>query len=129
MKDQMNLERFGISASVQKTDQTSAKNLAKSLRKINDHLAAIADDEDQEEKELKEIKQEIQEKCQKLLARQKQIKQDRKKRAEERMLYLGERRAYMKELKALGFDIKGQDVAMIPQNASRKVEVLDQVEA
>jgi Skp family chaperone for outer membrane proteins len=103
----LDLQSMGISSSnLDASDIKNIKKIARELQKINSGLADLMDASDRDDEEIKAIKSEIKRKVASLLDRQKELKQNKKKRTEERLLMLGERRAHIKELKTYGVQPK-----------------------
>lgn len=120
---QYDLAKIGIS--VPKNIETSdVKKVIKKIASTNNAIVNLIDQDEKDIERMKEINQEIKEKCKRLLAEQKQIRAEKKARQEKKLLLLGERIAYFKEVKSLGLNVKEENLEQITSNAaSRKVLV------
>lgn len=121
----LNLKSLGITSS--KELSADVRKLIKQIAKINDEIVDLVNEDETDAARLKQIKAEIREKCKKLLEEQKEIKQDVKARVEKKLLLLGERNAYHKELKANGIETKKVSLSQISRAASSR-NVLAEVE-
>lgn len=105
-------------------DSQDVKKVIKKIASTNNAIVELIDQDEKDFERMKEINQEIKEKCKRLLAEQKQIRAEKKARQEKKLLLLGERIAYFKEVKSLGLNVKEENLEQITSNAaSRKVLV------
>ncbi len=105
-------------------DSQDVKKVIKKIASTNNAIVELIDQDEKDFERMKEINQEIKEKCKKLLAEQKQIRAEKKARQEKKLLLLGERIAYFKEVKSLGLNVKEENLEQITSNAaSRKMLV------
>lgn len=125
-ENKLDLNKFGINLP-KNTDSVELKKVIKKIAQINNQIVDLIDDEENDSDRLKQIKAEIKLKCAKLLEEQKKIRSKKEPRKENKMLLLGERNAYQKELKALGVSMKTEDVAKIAVNAASQ-KLLQEVE-
>jgi len=126
-ENKLDLHKLGINLP-KNTDSGELKKVIKKIAQINNQIVDLIDDDENDSERLKEIKSEIKAKCAKLLDEQKKIKASKKVRVENKLLFLGERNAYQKELKSLGVSMKTEDLAKIAVNAASQ-KVLLEVEA
>lgn len=111
-------------------DSQDVKKVIKKIASTNNAIVELIDQDEKDFERMKEINQEIKEKCKKLLAEQKQIRAEKKARQEKKLLLLGERIAYFKEVKSLGLNVKEENLEQITSNAaSRKMLVEAEVSA
>lgn len=109
-------------------DSQDVKKVIKKIASTNNAIVELIDQDEKDFERMKEINQEIKEKCKKLLAEQKQIRAEKKARQEKKLLLLGERIAYFKEVKSLGLNVKEENLEQITSNAaSRKMLVEEEV--
>jgi len=105
-------------------DSQDVKKVIKKIASTNNAIVELIDQDEKDFERMKEINQEIKEKCKRLLAEQKQIRAEKKARQEKKLLLLGERIAYFKEVKSLGLNVKEENLEQITSNAaSRKMLV------
>ena len=116
-ENKLDLYKLGINLP-KNTDSVELKKVIKKIAQINNQIVNLIDDEENDSERVKQIKSEIRQKCSKLLDEQKKIKSVKRIRIETKLLLLGERNAYQKELKALGVSLKTEDVAKIAVNAA-----------
>src|SRR5574343_167688 len=103
-------------------DSQDVKKVIKKIASTNNAIVELIDQDEKDFERMKEINQEIKEKCKRLLAEQKQIRAEKKARQEKKLLLLGERIAYFKEVKSLGLNVKEENLEQITSNAaSRKM--------
>jgi uncharacterized protein (DUF1810 family) len=120
---QFDLVKMGITLP-KNSDANDVKKVIKKIASINNAIVDLIDEDVKAESEMKDIYDQIKEKCKRLWTRQREIRQLKKVREEKKLLLLGERIAYFKELKALGANVKQEDLAQITNNAaSRKMLV------
>lgn len=120
---QFDLTKMGITLP-KNTDANDAKKIIKKIASINNAIVDLIDEDEEAENEMRDIYAQIKEKCKKLWNRQREIRQLKKMRQEKKLLLLGERIAYFKELKALGANVKQESLSQITtETASRKMLV------
>lgn len=124
-ENNLDLQKFGINLP-KNTDSVELKKVIKKIAAINNQVADLIDDETNDAERLKVIKNEIKEKCKKILEEQKEIRNRKKAFSEKKLMLLGERNAYKKELKALGVSMRSEELATITTNAASKKILLTQ---
>ncbi|MCE7856897.1 MAG: hypothetical protein DYG97_10185 [Ignavibacteria bacterium CHB3] len=119
------LAKIGISVP-KNIETTDVKKVIKKIASTNNAIVDLIDQDEKDFERMKEINQEIKEKCKRLLAELKDIRADKKARQEKKLLLLGERIAYFKEMKQLGLNVKQEDLAQITTNASSRKMLVGQ---
>lgn len=123
MSQNLDLQKLGINLP-KNTDSTELKKVIKKIASVNNQIVDLIDEEENDLERIKNIKAEIKQKCAKLLDEMKSLRNKKKVFTENRLLLLGERNAYQKELKALGVSMRADDLSKITTNAaSQKVLV------
>lgn len=105
---QLDLIKKGISVP-KNIETTDVKKVAKKIASINNAIVDLIDLDEKADGEMK-----------KLWSRQREIRQAKKIRQEKRLLLLGERIAYFKEMKALGVSVKHEKLTQITTGAASK---------
>lgn len=116
---QFDLTKMGITLP-KNSDANDVKKVVKKIASTNNAIVDLIDQDEKDIERLKEINIEIKEKCRKLLAEQKEIRAEKKIRQEKKLLLLGERIAYFKEMKSLGVNVKVESLEQITSNAASK---------
>lgn len=108
-------------------DSQDVKKVIKKIASTNNAIVELIDQDEKDFERMKEINQEIKEKCKRLLAEQKQIRAEKKARQEKKLLLLGERIAYFKEVKSLGLNVKEENLEQITSNAASRKMLVEEV--
>lgn len=116
---QFDLTKMGISVP-KNIETTDVKKVIKKIAGINNAIVDLIDEDEKADGEMKELYAQIKEKCKKIWNRQRELRQEKKTRQEKKLLLLGERIAYFKEMKQLGLNVKQEDLAQITSNAASK---------
>lgn len=122
---QFDLTKMGISVP-KNIETTDVKKVIKKIAGINNAIVDLIDEDEKADGEMKELYAQIKEKCKKIWNRQRELRQEKKARQEKKLLLLGERIAYFKEMKQLGLNVKQEDLAQITSNAASKKMLVGQ---
>ncbi len=96
-----------------KSNKRSAATLVKSFNGVNNQLSDIAQEQVELDEEMKLINAEINRKTAELKKRKKEIKDKQKALIAVRLVKLGERDAYGKQLKQLGAKVQSTDITKL----------------
>lgn len=125
----LDLNKLGISLS-ENTSSADVKKVVKKIAAVNNEVVNIIEADEASIERIKEIKAEMKEKNRKLLEELKQLKSEKKVRTEKKLLLLGERIAYVKDLKQLGVSMEKKNLSLITKNAaSQRVLVEAELES
>ncbi len=91
----------------------AVNELHKNFNLVNNTLSDLAQFEADCEKELKELSEEIKNKTYSLKNKQKELRATLKNLKEKRLLVLGERSGYVKQIRAIGGKIKSVDTSKL----------------
>jgi predicted nucleic acid-binding Zn-ribbon protein len=116
---QFDLTKMGISLP-KNSDPNDVKKIIKKIAAINNAIVDLIDEDEEAEKEMKELYAQIKERCAKIWKKQKDIRNLKKMRQEKKLLLLGERIAYFKEMKQLGVNVKTESLEQITAGATSK---------
>lgn len=116
---QFDLTKMGISLP-KNSDPNDVKKIIKKIAAINNAIVDLIDEDEEAEKEMKELYAQIKERCAKIWKKQKDIRSLKKIRQEKKLLLLGERIAYFKEMKSLGVNVKAESLEQITAGATSK---------
>ena len=106
--------RKNSNQSIQPIQSLSAK-----YNSVNNIISELAQLEADSQEELNDIKKEIAEKTKTLKSRQKELRQQLKAIGERRMMVLGERTAYMKQIRSLGGKVGTTDIKKLLGTSNR----------
>jgi predicted nucleic acid-binding Zn-ribbon protein len=116
---QFDLTKMGISLP-KNSDPNDVKKIIKKIAAINNAIVDLIDEDEEADKEMKELYAQIKERCAKIWKKQKDIRNLKKMRQEKKLLLLGERIAYFKEMKQLGVNVKTESLEQITAGATSK---------
>jgi chromosome segregation ATPase len=107
------VDEHGIDLPTMTKGNSALQSLSKKFNSVNSALSDLAQLEADCQTELKDVKNEIAELTGQLKVKQKELRQTIKVISEKRLLHLGERGGYLKQIAEMGGKVKRLDVSKL----------------